>query len=97
MRKLWRWLIGASNDSCLDRETPAPRPVWDSLNRADEGEKWPTPAFDPLKHPPFYIGAKPPLRADIDVHGSAARKPKAPKRPANARPPAKSKPHKTRL
>ena len=39
----------------------------------------------------------PAVRTNIYTPGSASRKPKAPKRVANARPAAKSKTHKSRL
>jgi hypothetical protein len=88
LRKFYRWLIGASDDFNFDSEFArliqiVPTAELRKSTRASEEAKWPSRPFV--------------AKAELDTLGTTARKPKAPKRVANARPSAKSKTHKSRL
>lgn len=94
IRKFWRWLIGAGDDFCFDREfarliAATPAAELRKHTRSSEEARWP-------RRPSTLTPRLAVLRADLDTKGPAARKPKAPKRIANARPAAKSKNHKGR-
>jgi hypothetical protein len=88
MRNFFRWLIGAGDDFNFERDfkeliKATPAAELHKPTPTSEEEKWPT--------------RRSASRTDVYNPSTATRKPKAPKRVANARPSAKSTIHKSRL